>query len=1072
MNPYKKLYIVYQSNLKQGGSILISSLVALGIISISSVALVTYMRSFQEQVQPFERESASFNIHSKIVFSLQSLLIKADIDNNGDKQAQNTWGICSFLKSPNRGSGVELIRFSLSSNLAGRAQDSFSQQRWKMFFDQSEYTISSDEAPCKAMDSSFQSGYFSRCFKYTGERSQTANEMYVIARIVPKNISDFTKIDLSVENILDVKTVVFELQSYVTVFKGDDYNSNVLSSSKQYEMIWANSVSECHVQSTSNDWVVVQFSGSGTGRLSRNTVINSSEFKNLNVCNDLEFQDIPAHIIVSYKTTSDGIIGLDHSKNVRLACRKKVYRCPGVNSVSSDDYDSFNFNVGLSNDSDGILKLKMVNLTFVDDNSNKKDNFNVNVYDRIKDFDANKQLTNVSLNPGHSVFKFTVTDKNPDSLKNFCNNVCSGSKYFPLIKMNLKKAPGASCTSYSSDYTEDKYRLRCVACHSKMCYSGLGAYGLISDEGSVQGLVDEPLDGLIPECVLKKSISYDLPSVSSGSGNCVAMKVNSVNAFKNFRSAQYQFQSCSTSLPVLCFAYGHYLPAMLLSSPTSQPSIFRGSFDKAQEACYKMGRELIEKDNLAEYFKRFWGGISGSTNTSLISALTNFGLPSLGSNHFDYINNASRGIFIVPSYNISVFSNRLSQGSSSYLQKFLSSHNKLWVAMEKDGGSQMIGSIPQATVATSPFSVFTRKEFPPRALVLKDTNSISGSGDGTVLTYNIRYKGVYNVSGSGSNQALCRRGSGDFIFVGSTTLANAPTACGSGASFIPPLSSTEWIKAMALLNSNDEMYPFPSPGDFSGENYSHSHSVDAPKVWVALSKKTGSSGSSAKDWRLSKAWFPDSDSVFKTESIPAVGPNYIGIIDYKGKPVMPSMSLSTFLNFNFNSYNKACFTENGDQMELVSSVNAGGSCGSGKKAVDESSLKFKSVKFMSEWVQTNSSGNFIVNETLIQQAIKQAKRRQCKNICQAQKQSCDSGCASSYNTCSSGCITTTITKVIDSVTGIETEVTNTVVDNVCVNNCSTARSSCRGNCSSDLASCNNLCDSNNDISGHAYVWFP
>ena len=139
----------------------------------------------------------------------------------------------------------------------------------------------------------------------------------------------------------------------------------------------------------------------------------------------------------------------------------------------------------------------------------------------------------------------------------------------------------------------------------KCCHinSVWGTFGPPEDENGLQGLVDEPLDGTIPECALKKTtIDYDLPSVSSGTGDCVAMTASSVDSFKNFSSASYSFQSCSTSLPVLCFAYGHYLPAMTIASAGAEPSIVTSNFAGAQEACYKMGRELVEKTRMANYF--------------------------------------------------------------------------------------------------------------------------------------------------------------------------------------------------------------------------------------------------------------------------------------------------------------------------------------------------------------------------------------------------------------------------------------------------------------------------------------
>ena len=1074
-----------QSHLQQKGSALIASLLAAGLIGISSITLVSYIRGFQDQVQSFEFDSDSFNIHSEILSNIQALLIKANIDDKGNEQDQSTWGVCSLLEQPNKVSGVELIQFNLSLNLKKRARGSFLSKRWSKFFPKSRYILSSNKAPCRSMDSSFRSNYFSRCFKYIGKESKTANEIYIITRIIPKKFPSFTVMDLSSDNVLDVKTVVFELQSHIAVFEGKSYNrGNILSSSKQYEVIWSNSVSECHVQSANGNWVVVQFSGSGPGRLSSNTLINSAEFGDVNICSDLEFQDIPSHLRVAYQISSDGeTVASDHSKNVRLACRRKIYRCPGV-VEATDNFDSFNFNFGLSNDSGGSLNLKNINLTFTDSSSTeadstdngKIDNLKVKVFDRVNDFDGNTVLTNKTLRPGQSIFKLTVTDKNAGSLKGFCDGICAGNNYFPLIKIGLKKPSGATCTSYSSEYhKEDKYRVRCIVCHSKICYEKkLGAFGPIRDDDGVQGLVDEPLDGTIPECALKKtSVDYDLPSVSSGSGDCVAMKATSLDKFKNFSTstAQYEFRNCTESLPVLCFAYGHYLPAMSLSTPGTKPSIFTGSFAQAQEACYKMGRELIEKEELAGYL----GNTFGNTVASVLSTLTTLGLPFLtvDSNYFDYVNIASRGIFTVPSYNISAISNRLSQGSESYLQKFVSSsHNKLWVAMEKDNGGQLIGSIPQATVATSAFSVFTRKELPSAPVILKNTNSISDTGADTVLTHNIQYKGVYNVSGSGSNQVLCRRGAGDFILASNTSLANAPQACRDlGAAFLPPVSSMEWVKAMNLLNPNDELYPFPTPGDFSGDSYSHSLSVNAPRAWVALTKN--GSGSSAKDWRLSKAYFPDSDSIFKTEVIPNVGAGWIGIIDYKGKPVMPTMDVNTFSNLDLSVYKKACFTDEGNgQVVLKSSVSADKSCDSGQTAVTKDKLKVKSIRFMADWVEKNTSGEFIIDGTLIQQAVTQARKKTCRDQCDSAKASCDSDCNSDYSNCTLPCTTTTTTPPPPGAPPGTPPTVVTDVNQSCIDACSNTRNSCSNSCSSDLASCNSTCDSNNDISGHAHVWFP
>ena len=465
----------------------------------------------------------------------------------------------------------------------------------------------------------------------------------MIARIVPKQFPGFTVIDLSQANTLNVNTVLFELQSWTAVFKGDDYSSTGISPSKQYGMIWANSVAECHIQSTNNKPVVVQFSGSGPGRLSRHTIINNADFGAVGKCSDLEFQDIAPHTRTSHAIQKDGNIGIDQGSRVRLACRRKMFLCnKNKNSHSSDDYEPVIFNMGLSNDSGGYLDLEKVKLTFVDKNSvevpsGKSGQLTIKVYDRQQEFDANKALTDVPLNSGHSVYTFTVKDKSSNSLKTFCDDACSpGKQIFPKITLDLDKAPGATCTSYSSSYTDDdKNRFRCIVCHSKICTKyGVGTFGPIRDDPDLglQGLVDEPLDGTLPECKLPSDNSkgkYDLPSPGSGGSgkDCVAIKIPNMDSFKGFKSADYEFRKCGDPLPVLCFAYGHYLPAIKLhdSNPTEPPTIFTGGFSKAQEACYNMGREIVKKTDLAGFFQNFWSNIAGDTAANVAGT---FGLHS------------------------------------------------------------------------------------------------------------------------------------------------------------------------------------------------------------------------------------------------------------------------------------------------------------------------------------------------------------------------------------------------------------------------------------------------------------
>ncbi len=1087
---------------KNKGSFVVSQLVAAFIMGISAVALVAYMQGQSRQTYEVEQEQdLSFNIHSNIISDLRALLVEANIDNTGEKQAQSKEGVCSFLEPPTKMAGVELIQFNIGSNLSAEAKSSFSESRWEAFFDKSEYELSSDDTPCEAMDPDFTDSLFSRCFKYIGKQNETANEAYVIARIIPKKFPEQTDIDLSQSNTLDAKAVLFELQSLVSVFKGDDYDEKGLYVSKQYSLIWANAVSECHAESTNSAMTVaVQFSGSGPGRLSRRTVINTVEL-DAPTCSEVDFRDIYPNIILGH-TIDNNNIKENHSIRARTACRRKVFRCKGESSDSSDDYEEpVVFTAALSNLSGGVLELKKMNLSFKDKSgaavtSGSPGKLAVKIYSSTTEFSPNEALTDFSISPGQSSYKFTLEDKSDgdNSLKTFCDDICdTNKKVFPFVTLDLKKAPGATCTSYSSKYEEeDKNRFLCVACHSKICTKyGVGAYGPIRDytdeDGNLlsQGLVDEPLDGTLPECALPKNNSggkYDLPDFKSsssvgGSGDCIAIKLPNLESFKSFDSAQYEFKNCSNSLPILCFASGHYVPAVDLSSPTSKPAIFTGSFDKAQEACYKMGREIIKKTDLAKYFKNTWTSlfIKGTQDASIISSL---GLPSFSgdADYFDYVNNATRGIFIAPSYKIEELSNHLTvfvpaEGKEGYLKKFTDSHNTAWVAMRKDGGGQVIGSIPWAKVADSKVAIFRRKVLlstdPPTAplpVLLKNTYSVPSSDTDTILTHNIQYKGVYNLpGGSGiTGKALCRKGPGDFVLSSSAVrVQQAPGACtAKGAKFLPPLSSLEWAKAMTLINPNDESYPFPDPGDLSGDtNHIFSINIPATGAWVALSKSTGKDGKNTENWRLSDAYFPDAKSLFNADNVnepmPDKGSDYIGVVDYEGTPVVPTnLTISNVRDRSFiNTYKKICYeAHDNDQVSLKPPAGVNGACGSGVDATDEGFIdeKRKSVKFMTEWVEEHTSGEFVINMQAIDELQQRAEHLYCEKVgdgeCRACEADCDAKAAQCVDACPEDCCTTSNSCTVPGDLSSCTSTTTCSKCPACLQACENEKIRCKNEC--------------------------
>ena len=115
MDRIKKIFFL---NKKKGS--ITAVLIASGIMGVSFVALLGYMGGMSTQMgEVTQKHSISFDIHMDILSNLRGLLIETKLDQNGSKQAQNRWGVCSLIKSPGKVHGVDLIEMKLSSGLVG-----------------------------------------------------------------------------------------------------------------------------------------------------------------------------------------------------------------------------------------------------------------------------------------------------------------------------------------------------------------------------------------------------------------------------------------------------------------------------------------------------------------------------------------------------------------------------------------------------------------------------------------------------------------------------------------------------------------------------------------------------------------------------------------------------------------------------------------------------------------------------------------------------------------------------------------------------------------------------------------
>ena len=392
------------------------------------------------------------------------------------------------------------------------------------------------------------------------------------------------------------------------------------------------------------------------------------------------------------------------------------------------------------------------------------------------------------LEPGGHSFQGVIHDQDGD----LCHDICSfydpakpGSYTYPVVELTPSRPPAQSACfkrDYGAEYSGKTHiaknvnnRVRCTACHSKMCHWSLGVFGNLRPDQytlsfrtsgaksntsggqqstgnaravrqrlsqgvpvTLYGVPDEPLDAQIPECSIKGDNYKKRRGVPTGLADltgkinvkskvvpdelskCIAMQVKDVASFQTFSTNKFAFVDCSQKLPVLCFFNGNYVPAVELSAPvagsrSSALSLVTVSFDKAEEACFKMGKEYLNKESLVnlllqdqenlayvETASKVPDRVAIKKNKKNIRAFVEGAVKRMpgGSSKtgmIRFVNNATRGTFMAPSHNIA----RLPRAAKERIKKLMPSGGNIWVALEWDAGGTIVATPPWALVDQS-----------------------------------------------------------------------------------------------------------------------------------------------------------------------------------------------------------------------------------------------------------------------------------------------------------------------------------------------------------------------------------
>ena len=877
----------------QRGSI-VGSLLAFSIMGVSTVGLLHYMTGFKSTVvEQVEQRDNEILISRHVISRLKSLLVEKIIKANGSQATQNTYGICSLLEPPVDDVGAEAIY--LNFKYVKSKSENWDKPRWSAIFAEPDWKLA-DASQCQRIDSKFRESIFSRCLEYTAEM-QDAWRTFAIAQIHPELFPAGKAISL-VDKALDPKLVMFILSAKVASFylKTDSKKpsnskpkdpQDVAYLHQTADMLWANSVGECHVQAQNGEWTSVQFSGVGMGSNFEKRVINDSRFSNSKHCNALEITDINPDTVQVGQLSNIAVSSIV-PLNAKLSCTTNTFRCKPlektkkVPNFKAQDIDPLQFTFIVRNKHSKPLRLTSMNITFkkkngpeIDGTDNRRlDDVSMPLYDNI---DALYPIMLANTDPDEKN-TYTITgDKeftvNADVVSH-CRSICTNNEsYYPVIDADTAGDTDGSC--FKRDFSDDpNSQVQCTVCYMKACHrTGLGTFGPLYEdkfpaaklstlskkqtEQIIQGLPAEALDSQLPECYIQQAkdrgalLTKAQLDKLTGTGKCVAVQVSERQDFQNLHAKEYKLADCEKEKPVLCFVNGHYVPAVKINAKNmDQPfQIVKAKFKEAEEACFNMGREVGSTYSLARMlFEAYnisstnefnvnsikvalnqvsqlkpiradWGVDPASLTNQLNKASgTQSSKPLQNTDIFNFINNASRGMFLAPvDREYHFIPNGLIK---QIIDKLVRDYTEMWTAIELDKGGVPVASIPWAGVAKNQaWALFFHKDRTSgsRPVLLKDKDGEKALGESSkhfALYYNIRWKGVAPIPAATEARFVCFDPNEKKYFVTEKTgeLPEGTKICDEqGAYFIPPVSSEDWAKMMLQLNPNDKQYPFPNP---------------------------------------------------------------------------------------------------------------------------------------------------------------------------------------------------------------------------------------------------------------------
>ena len=840
------------------GQSIVEVLVGAGILLMAGAIAVSISLQSKKINKKADDKSASTSFAGDLA-SLGRKMFLPSPNSDGTR----TEGLCAYMVTAGSSGGVSNIYLNIP------AKDGSLSKAWDATASNSNWSLLkdvADEAPCSGASSDFNKCFIHKVYQGNVTDPQTKQVTYSqkvmgSIKIIPQYLDEKREQGFLFQDLkdsqrgqnLDVKRVSFRIVAKVTTYSADGSGAGVTN---DYEtLIWGADAGVCD----KNGYKLAP-SGSGQGDPKGKTIYNDTAFTPEG---DKVFTGTWEKRQIQAGTLEGGLIRTDSKSNIEMACNETRFTC------TNEDYSKRQFASNIE-----------ANLALVYNDKNKqgiRDGSVVAVpWLEFRDLASNNETIKVSgkdfnLRLDETAFVFNDKDGlyyTPD-LKNQMRVTGGSHQLFMYANNDTTKVCSTFCSADDAAYRPSLHyklpafkngkkvfeeeipstaELGCTVCYMKDCKRyGLKTFGPLKGSGRIIQ-PDEPLDGTIPECAIKSdsdvnALVLKLDSyTSTGEGSCISGKVES----KANGAFSYQRQNCTSSLPVMCFAYGKFTLAENKAISGSAHDSIPQSL--ASSRCYQMGKEKLSKKNLNGLVDQSYPNDSSTASQvkAVISAVP-------GNDDVTIVNNAVQGIFLAPQ----------SERQRVYAAEWIAEKhasvmgNRFWLGLRADSMGNPYSEIPwiQSISDTenkleNQFSIFFNTSSPSQISVLrhekglKDLNIVAptGAGAGALISHHVRYKGVIPVKAEQSAEFsfICRKKAAPYTFFVSSEKNSkqsaGPDVCLRAQGwFLPPVTPLQWAKVFHLVKENHFNYSFPDPEGAVGF------------AWIAL---TGDGSKRTESWNV------------------------------------------------------------------------------------------------------------------------------------------------------------------------------------------------------------------------------